>query len=245
MKEEILKLRGKGLTYKEIKDELGCSKSTISYHCSKKDFNEDIRKKNVENKNKKQKKKKSFLIEDYNVDEVIKLRKDKKRYSEISKILNIPYNSVSKICRMYGLVNSRKYGSINEYEIKKIKERYNELKSIKEVTKELGYSYQTIRKHINLIVNNLTEEEKKKKKSEHVISWRQRAKLKLVDYKGGECERCGYNKCMKVLGFHHLDPNEKDFNISGKSWSFEKLKKEVDKCILVCANCHIEIHDEI
>jgi hypothetical protein len=44
------------------------------------------------------------------------------------------------------------------------------------------------------------------------------------------------------LEFHHLDPNEKDFSIGGKSWSLERLKKEVDKCILICANCHRELH---
>jgi predicted HNH restriction endonuclease len=37
---------------------------------------------------------------------------------------------------------------------------------------------------------------------------------------------------------------EKDFSISGKTLSFEKMKKEVDKCILVCSNCHSEIHSE-
>ena len=67
----------------------------------------------------------------------------------------------------------------------------------------------------------------------------------LVNYKGGKCERCGYDKCVQALQFHHLNPDEKDFAISGKSYSFERLKKEVDKCIMVCANCHIEIHEEL
>ena len=72
---------------------------------------------------------------------------------------------------------------------------------------------------------------------------RQRLKKKLVDYKGGKCEICGYDKCINALDFHHLNPNEKDFGISNYMvLSFDKLKKEVDKCILVCANCHREIH---
>lgn len=72
---------------------------------------------------------------------------------------------------------------------------------------------------------------------------RQRLKKKLVDYKGGKCEICGYDKCINALDFHHLNPNEKDFGISNYTvLSFDKLKKEVDKCILVCANCHREIH---
>jgi hypothetical protein len=74
---------------------------------------------------------------------------------------------------------------------------------------------------------------------------RKRLKLKLIEYKGGKCEICGYDKCIIALEFHHLDPNKKDFNIGGScAMSFEKCKKEVDKCILVCSNCHREIHYE-
>jgi hypothetical protein len=61
--------------------------------------------------------------------------------------------------------------------------------------------------------------------------------------KGGKCSICGYNKCMQALEFHHLDPNQKDIGVSTNlSTNFDKLKKEVEKCILVCANCHREIH---
>lgn len=72
-------------------------------------------------------------------------------------------------------------------------------------------------------------------------------KEKAVEYKGGCCEKCGYNKSKRALEFHHLDPNEKDFGIAYKGYtrSWEKVKTELDKCILVCSNCHAEIHDEI
>ena len=74
---------------------------------------------------------------------------------------------------------------------------------------------------------------------------RHRYKLRLVEYKGGKCEICGYDKCVDALEFHHLNPNEKDFSLTcGDTRSFEKLKSESDKCILVCANCHREIHAE-
>ena len=69
---------------------------------------------------------------------------------------------------------------------------------------------------------------------------------KMYDYKGGPCcSRCGYNKCKAALCFHHEDPSTKEFQISG-NWglSWEKTKLELDKCILVCANCHAEIHME-
>ena len=75
---------------------------------------------------------------------------------------------------------------------------------------------------------------------------RRREKLKLlaVEYKGGECEVCGYKKCVNALEFHHVDPNEKEFGVgeNGYTRSIEAIKKELDKCILVCSNCHREIH---
>lgn len=79
------------------------------------------------------------------------------------------------------------------------------------------------------------------------ISIKRRAiKKALVNYKGGKCEKCGYNKSMRALEFHHLNPQEKDFGISKNiNKSIDKLKQEVDKCILVCSNCHAEIHDEL
>lgn len=71
----------------------------------------------------------------------------------------------------------------------------------------------------------------------------QKRKRKCVDYKGGKCEVCGYSKCVAALDFHHVDPFTKKFPISGnhcRSW--EVVKEELNKCMLVCRNCHAEIH---
>ena len=76
-----------------------------------------------------------------------------------------------------------------------------------------------------------------------VIKRRRENKRLLVEYKGGECERCGYNKCIGALEFHHLDPTEKEFPLTGNTNSLVRQKAEADKCILVCANCHREIHN--
>jgi hypothetical protein len=66
-------------------------------------------------------------------------------------------------------------------------------------------------------------------------------KLEAVAYKGGKCQKCGYKECIGSLQFHHRDPKQKDPNWRHmKSWSFSKLKIELDKCDLVCANCHGE-----
>ena len=129
--------------------------------------------------------------------------------------------------------------------ISQIRDLYLVLKSTRKVAKELGVSRDTVRKYVEIYSpKKKNEEERKKSNVQSTIIWRQKAKLKLIEYKGGKCERCGYNKCHVALEFHHLNPDEKDFTISGKSWSFERLKKEVDKCILVCSNCHKEIHHE-
>ena len=65
----------------------------------------------------------------------------------------------------------------------------------------------------------------------------------MVKYKGGKCEICGYDKCIDALEFHHVNQETKSFGISnGNIRSLKELKKEADKCILVCSNCHKEIH---
>lgn len=77
-----------------------------------------------------------------------------------------------------------------------------------------------------------------------VAKRRRNLKLLAIDYKGGKCLCCGYNKCPQALQFHHLDPTKKDFGISttGVTRSWEKIKVELDKCVLLCANCHAEVH---
>ncbi len=71
------------------------------------------------------------------------------------------------------------------------------------------------------------------------------AKLK-VD-RGGQCERCGYNRCLAALDFHHTDPSTKDrtYDCIGamiRTCSFAKAEAETKKCELICSNCHREHH---
>jgi hypothetical protein len=67
-------------------------------------------------------------------------------------------------------------------------------------------------------------------------------KQRAVDHMGGACKACGYDKCIAALEFHHLDPSEKDFAISGKIRSWTALEVELKKCVMLCANCHREVH---
>lgn len=83
--------------------------------------------------------------------------------------------------------------------------------------------------------------------AEAVQRRRDKVKLMSIAYKGGKCQCCGYNKYVGALEFHHINSEEKDFGISAKGYtrSWERVKEELDKCILVCANCHREIHGNI
>ncbi len=68
-------------------------------------------------------------------------------------------------------------------------------------------------------------------------------KKRALDYMGGRCTNCGYNKYDGALEFHHVNPKEKDFTISKvRSLSLDGIKDELDKCIILCSNCHRERH---
>lgn len=87
----------------------------------------------------------------------------------------------------------------------------------------------------------------KSKQVSSVMNWRYRTKIKLIEYKGGKCERCGFNENIPpCYAFHHLNPSNKEFSIGQKgTLSFDKLKKETDKCQLLCQNCHSKTHWEL
>lgn len=76
-----------------------------------------------------------------------------------------------------------------------------------------------------------------------VAKRRRKVKEMAVAYKGGKCCICGYNKYVGALDLHHTSPATKKFGIGDKGYtrSWEAVKREADKCILVCANCHREI----
>lgn len=72
--------------------------------------------------------------------------------------------------------------------------------------------------------------------------YEERAKF-VVGLKGGACSVCGYNRCPAALEFHHLDPTQKEFQIN-KRWSMsdKRILAEIEKCVLLCSNCHKEEH---
>ena len=76
-----------------------------------------------------------------------------------------------------------------------------------------------------------------------VAKRRKKIKAMAIQYKGGKCQVCGYNRYQGALELHHLNKDEKSFGIGDKGYtrSWEKVKAELDKCILLCANCHREV----
>jgi DNA-binding transcriptional regulator GbsR (MarR family) len=176
-------------------------------------------------------------MENYS-NKIIELRREKKTYKEITQILGCAMSTVSYHCQKHKLGDNKQ--KLTNEEKKEIQSLYDKVGSLKKVAKLTNRSFETVKKYVII-----KEKEKKVTNSQSVILWRKRVKKKLIEYKGGKCEICGYNKCERALQFHHKNPMEKDFSISGRSLSFDRLKEEVDKCMLVCSNCHCEIHDEL
>lgn len=68
-------------------------------------------------------------------------------------------------------------------------------------------------------------------------------RLRIVSHMGGHCTECGYREHLCSLDVHHLDPREKDpFARSMRGWSWERTVAELEKCILLCKNCHAAVH---
>lgn len=118
---------------------------------------------------------------------------------------------------------------------------------MKKICKICGQEFETIKNgHTRKYCYNCVPSQTEGFTHAEIVTYKRNSMKKaLVKYKGGACCKCGYNKCLRALEFHHLNENEKDFGISKTCKDFDDLKKEVDKCILVCSNCHAEIHEEL
>lgn len=121
----------------------------------------------------------------------------------------------------------------------KIIELRNEGKSYSQIHELVGASISTIRYHVSPHQRKCSQLRKSKS--------RKNMMKRLRELYGNKCKICGYNKSQSALSFHHTDPNVKENNISDmvRMGSFLKMKEEAKKCILICSNCHHELHDEL
>lgn len=170
--------------------------------------------------------------------EIINLYKEGKTLPYICKALGVTKATVSYQINKEGISRYKPPVEITEELLEKMQIRYDECKDLKIVSKEFNVSINRLKNLKRRVPKYLKEALKDR---------RFRVKSLLVEYKGGKCQICNYNKCLSALEFHHINPMNKDFNIAANSKyrNLTKLKKEVDKCILVCANCHREIHAKL
>ncbi len=157
---------------------------------------------------------KNKLLDLYNQDKTTK---------EISEYFQIGRSTVLKYLKQLGLKSKSKIGSNNTRQRKYICKHCGET----DKNKFVDWCY-TLCKSCNNI-----------RGSKYVVQ----RKLDCIKYKGGKCSICGYNKYYGALEFHHLDPNIKE---NGKqaitNIKKEFLYEELDKCVLLCSNCHREVH---
>lgn len=80
-------------------------------------------------------------------------------------------------------------------------------------------------------------------RADRVKARRRRIKEILAEEAGGKCVTCGYDRCLRALEFHHLDPLQKGFGVAyrGMTRSLARARAEAAKCVLLCSNCHMEV----
>ena len=145
------------------------------------------------------------------------------KYTDIIKETGCSKTTVSKYCMQAKLSeNPKKIDEITPEILEFAQKRYNEIGNIKKVAKDLHVSYQRL-VNAGLQIKKIKKEQKEEELTPQA-SCAQKSKIKAIEYKGGKYLICGYNKSIRALQFHHIDPSKKDFGISGTTKSFEKLK---------------------
>lgn len=136
---------------------------------------------------------------------------------------------------------------MKEYNINEvIRLRDEEKLKWKEIEKTTGVSLETLRKSYKRYKENKTVSEINPNSYKNQKLRGIKRKYEIIIERGGKCEMCGYNKNIAALEFHHRNPEEKEFEIDMRHFSntsLEKLKEEISKCTLLCANCHRELHN--
>jgi predicted transcriptional regulator len=182
------------------------------------------------------------------ISEINKLREDGLSLRAIGEIIGVSRSTVFKYVKIHDPEGKLKIVSDITPRMVAFMMSFDDDVPSKDIAEKLGVSVASVCKYRKINGRKLTKlpyVEAKKRKALAYKRSKSQYKQKCVDYLGGKCIICGYNKSLKALEFHHRDPSKKDFPISGirKSWDF--TKKELNKCDLLCANCHREEHEKI
>lgn len=177
-------------------------------------------------------------------DNIIKLRNEGCTYLQIRRILKCSKGTISRYAsniKIPGLKTELAFKT--QEEIDELNE-YLKIHTRKDAALHFKVSPNSISKYGIVRKNKWTYERSLECARNHKRKLRSEIKHKCVEYLGGVCKICGYNKCDRALDFHHINSEEKDFGISQSNthYRFERIKSELDKCILLCKNCHAEVH---
>jgi len=222
LQDQYKQLISKDFTTKQIADELKMSWSTVKGHFRKLGLRTIYKKDPV-------------IIDEHKLREMVNQNCS---VDKIAKEFKCSHAPIKTALQTHGLKTEAKWTIARKTASDEIKSGFKTCPKCK-IKKELVDNYY-IRKDGNIHAwckqcNNQITYQKQKQ-----------MKVDAVAYKGGKCQLCNYNKYVGALDFHHLDPSKKDFAISElKSYSWEIIQSELDKCICVCKNCHAEIHGKI
>ena len=179
-------------------------------------------------------------------DEIHRLRSEGYSYNKIRDILKCSKGTISKYCSNDETAKRIEKAFKTEDEIHALNEYLTD-HTYKQTSEHFKVSVASVKKYGKRKRSKQTREEVLAHYRKHKKQLRADTKRKCVEYLGGACKICGYNKCDKALDFHHRNPEKKDFTIgqNNTKYRFEQLKPELDKCVLLCKNCHAEVHDNL
>lgn len=183
-------------------------------------------------------------------DNILRLRKEGKTYNEIVQLLGCTKGVISFHCSKLKenkkIIKDNSKGFFSDYvfpsdKLDIFKWLMKENVSRTRISEILLIPYQEI---INYGVrNNLRRNSNKEPGYKTIKEYRRQTKILAVAYKGRYCKHCNCNVDMNKFHFHHIDRETKLFTISNNlNLAWPKIKKELDKCILLCSECHIDIH---
>ena len=172
---------------------------------------------------------------------ILTLRSSGYTFNQIVEAVGCAKSTVSYHCNRNGMAGE--YTKLGEELIEEMNEYYK-THTLQDTAFKFKVGSASVTKYCEKKRVLLTDEERRERRIKSVSDRRKKIKVMAIEYLGGKCERCGYNDCVAAFDFHHKDPSKKDFSISsgGRTRSWEKIKKELDKCELLCANCHREHH---